>query len=118
MRGPSWENLDDFLQNDDDGGFANTAVIHFQTGGTRPVTAIYDDPYMDATLGEYVADTSNPRLNGKETDFVGVTRGDTVTITTGAAPNITVETFDILTNPQPEGTGWAVLELARQDAEL
>jgi hypothetical protein len=110
MRGPSWENLDDFLQTDDDGGFANTAVIHFQTGGTRPVKAIFDDPYLDATIGEYVADTSRPRLNGKETDFAGVTRGDTVVVTG--------ETFDILTNPQPDGTGWAVLELARQDAQL
>ena len=118
MRGPSWENLDDFLQTDDDGGFANTAVIHFKTGGNRPVKAIYDDPYMDATLGEYVADTSQPRLNGKEVDFAGVTRGDTVTITTGPPGNTTSETFDILTNPQADGTGWAVITLARQDAAL
>ena len=110
MRGPSWENLDDFLQTDDNGGFANTAVIHFQTGGSRTVSAIFDDPYLDAELGEYVADTSQPRLNGKETDFAGIRRGDTVTVTG--------ETFDILTSPKPDGTGWAVIELARQDAEL
>lgn len=110
MRGPSWENLDDFLQTDDDGGFANTAVIHFQTGGSRTVNAIFDDPYMNADIGEYEADTSSPRLNGKEVDFAGVTRGDTVTVTG--------ETFDVLTNPQADGTGWAIITMARQDAAL
>lgn len=110
MRGPSWENLDDFLQADDDGGFANTAVIHFKTGGSRTVKAIFDDPYLDADIGEYVADTSQPRLNGKEVDFAGVTRGDTVTVTG--------ETFDILTSPQADGTGWAIITMARQDASL
>lgn len=110
MRGPSWENLDDFLQTDDDGGFANTAVIHFQTGGSRTVKAIFDDPYLDADIGEYVADTSQPRLNGKEVDFAGVTRGDTVTVTG--------ETFDILTSPQADGTGWAIITMARQNAAL
>lgn len=118
MRGPSWENLDDFLQTDDDGGFANTAVIHFKVGGSRTVSVIYDDPYLDADLGEYVADTSDPRVNGKETDFAGVTRGDTITITTGPAGNTTAETFDIMTNPKADGTGWAVLKLARKDDSL
>lgn len=110
MRGPSWENLDDFLQTDDDGGFANTAVIHFQTGGSRTVKAIFDDPYLMSEIGEYDADTSQPRLNGKEVDFAGVTRGDTVTVTG--------ETFDILTSPQADGTGWAIIKMARQDASL
>lgn len=110
MRGPSWENPDDFLQTDDDGGFANTAVIHFQTGGSRTVKAIFDDPYLMSEIGEYDADTSQPRLNGKEVDFAGVTRGDTVTVTG--------ETFDILTSPQADGTGWAIIKMARQDASL
>lgn len=110
MRGPSWENLDDFLQADDDGGFANTAVIHFQTGGSRTVKAIFDDPYLMSEIGEYDADTSQPRLNGKEVDFAGVARGDTVTVTG--------ETFDILTSPQADGTGWAIIKMARQDAAL
>ena len=110
MRGPSWENLDDFLQTDDDGGFANTAVIHFQTGGSRTVKAIFDDPYLMSEIGEYDVDTSQPRLNGKEVDFAGVTRGDTVTVTG--------ETFDILTSPQADGTGWAIIKMARQDAAL
>lgn len=110
MRGPSWENLDDFLQTDDDGGFATAAVIQFQGGGTRTIQVIFDDPYLNAQLGEYEADTSQPRISGKEVDLAGVTRGDEVTVTG--------ETFDVLTSPQADGTGWAMITMARQDAAL
>ena len=110
MRGPSWENLDDFLQLDDDGGFATPAVIQFQDGGTRTVNVLFDDPYLKAELGEYEADTSEPRISGKETDLAGVRRGDVVTVAG--------ETFDVLTSPQADGTGWALVTMARQDAAL
>lgn len=110
MRGPSWENLDDFLQTDDDGGFAQAAVIQFQAGGTRTISVLFDDPYLNAQLGEYEADTSEPRISGKETDLAGVRRGDVVTVAG--------ETFDVMTSPQPDGTGWALVTMARQDAAL
>lgn len=110
MRGPSWENLDDFLQTDNDGGFAIAAVIQFSGGGTRAIWVIFDDPYLNAQLGEYEADTSEPRISGKEVDLAGVQRGDTVTVTG--------ETFDVMTSPQPDGTGWALVTMARQDAAL
>lgn len=110
MRGPSWENLDDFLQTDDDGGFAQPAVIQFQAGGTRTIQVIFDDPYLNAQLGEYEADTSEPRISGKETDMAGVRRGDVVTVAG--------EVFDVMTSPQADGTGWALVTMARQDAAL
>lgn len=110
MRGPSWENLDDFLQLDDDGGFATLAVIKFQHGGTRSASVLFDDPYLNAQLGEYEADTSTPRISGKEVDLAGVQRGDEVTVAG--------ETFDVLASPEPDGTGWATVTMARQDAEL
>lgn len=105
MRGPSWEDLDDFLQTDDDGGFAQTAVIQFQAGGTRTIKVIFDDPYLNAQLGEYEADTSEPRISGKEADLVGVRARDLVTVAG--------ETFDVLTSPQADGTGWAMVTMAR-----
>lgn len=105
MRGPSWEDLDDFLDTDDDGGFAQTAVIQFQGGGTRAVKVIFDDPYLNAQLGEYEADTSEPRISGKEVDMVGIRSGDYVTVAG--------ETFDVISSPQPDGTGWALVTLAR-----
>lgn len=105
MRGPSWENLDDFLQLDSNGGFATPAVIQFQDGGTRTISVIFDDPYLNAQLGEYEADTSEPRISGKETDLAGVRRGDVVTVAG--------ETFDVMTSPQADGTGWALVTMAR-----
>ena len=110
MRGPSWENLDDFLQTDGSGGFAQTAVVQLQGGGTRSIPVLFDDPYLNAQLGEYEADTSEPRISGKETDMAGVRRGDMVTVAG--------ETFDVMASPQPDGTGWALVTMARQDAAL
>lgn len=110
MRGPSWESLGDFLQLDDDGGFATLAVIQFKDGGTRSVSVLFDDPYLNAQLGEYEADTSQPRISGKESDLAGVQRGDEVTVAG--------ETFDVLTSPQPDGTGWALVAMARPNAVL
>lgn len=105
MRGPSWENLDDFLQTDDDGGFAQPAVIQFEAGGTRTINVIFDDPYLNAQLGEYEMDTSEPRISGKEVDMVGIERGDRVTVAG--------ETFDVMASPEADGTGWAMVKMAR-----
>lgn len=105
MRGPSWENLDDFLQADSDGGFAQTAVVQFQGGGTRTITVLFDDPYLNAQLGEYEADTSEPRINGKETDLAGIRARDLVTVAG--------ETFVVTYSPEADGTGWALVRMAR-----
>ncbi len=107
MPAPSWENLDDFLQTDDQGGFAVTATISLQAGGTRTVRGIYDDPYLNAQLGEYELDTSAPRFTTKESSLVGVGRRDTITV-----PG--VGTLDILGEPQPDGTGMSMLKLSIQ----
>lgn len=110
MRGPSWENLDDFLQADVDGGFAQPAVVRFQNGSSRTIRVLFDDPYLNAQLGEYEADTSEPRISGKESDMAGIRRGDEVTVAG--------ETFDVMTSPQADGTGWALVTMARQNANL
>ena len=106
MRGPSWENLDAFLQLDSSGGFATPAVVHFEDGRTRTISVIFDDPYLNAQLGEYEADTSEPRISGKEVDMVGISRGDEVVVAG--------ERFDVMTSPQADGTGWALVTMARQ----
>lgn len=102
-----WDDLDAFLNADE---FAVHATVRLQEGGTRIVRGIFDDPYLNAQLGEYEADTSEPRISGKETDLAGVRRGDVVTVAG--------ETFDVMTSPQPDGTGWALVTMARQDAAL
>lgn len=105
MRGPSWENLDDFLQLDQNGGFATPVVLHFQHGGTRSISVLFDDPYLNAELGEYEMDTSQPRISGKEIDLSGLQRGDFVVMDG--------ESFDVLSGPEGDGQGWAMVKLAR-----
>lgn len=111
MPKPSWENLDDFLQTDDAGGFAHRAVITLQGGGTLgPVAGLFDDPYLNAQLGEYEMDTSQPRFLAKETDFPGVRRGDVFQLV-DAGGNPVGRPYAIMTYPHPDGTGMATLEL-------
>lgn len=61
----SWENLDTFLDTDD---FATRVTVRLQAGDERVVRAIFDDPYLNAELGEYELDTTQPRLTCKWTD--------------------------------------------------
>ncbi len=100
MAAPAWEDLDVFLQLDD---FAISAVIHLQSGSTRQVAGIFDDPYLGAALGGYDRDDMNPTLTVKESDAVGIKRGDYVVI---AGQN-----YDVLTGAQGDGTGMSVIKL-------
>jgi hypothetical protein len=103
MPAPSWETLDDFLSPDE---FGIAATVSLQGGATREVVGIFDDAFMNAELGEYELDTTQPRLLVKAIDAAGIARGDEVTIDG--------ETFDVLTSPQGDGTGWATLVMARR----
>lgn len=103
MPKPAWEDLDVFLSADE---FATNATVRLQEGGTRIVRGIFDDPYLNAELGEYEFDTNRPRLTCKEADVIGVKRGDLV--------DIDGRVYDVLSSPQPDGTGMALLEMALQ----
>ncbi len=98
----SWDNLDVFLQTPD---FAVTATITLQTAEVRSVVGIYDDPYLNAELGEYDADLSQPRFTCKLADATGIKRGDEVAIP--GEPG----TFSVMSDPQGDGTGMCVLRL-------
>jgi hypothetical protein len=123
----SWENLDDFLQPQDGGGFAVPATLRTEAvtppaPGWKPqptpegwqegdpitftkegVMGLFDDPYLDAQLGEYVADTSDPRFTCKASDVMGVRRGDWITIDG--------TTYNVMAKPQNDGTGMVILRL-------
>ncbi|QOE32740.1 head-to-tail connector complex protein [Achromobacter phage Mano] len=111
MPAPSWENLDVFLQLDDAGGFGHRAVITLQGGGTLgPIAGIFDEPYLNAQLGEYEMDTSAPRFMAKETDFPGVRRGDSFQLVDENGATVG-EVYAIMSYPHQDGTGMATLEL-------
>lgn len=104
MPSPSWENLDDFLQLDENGGFATPAVFTLSSGGVRTVSVIFDDPSLDAELGEFVAEDSSPYVTGKESDLRGIVRGDYVVV--GG------KTYGVLSSPHCDGIGMAMVRLA------
>ena len=99
----AFDDLNAFISTEE---FAVTATVRLQGGGTRVITGIFDDPHLNAELGEYEADISRPRFTCKESDAINVLREDVV--------EINGLTYDIITSAQPDGTGMALLELARQ----
>lgn len=104
MTSPAWDNLNDFTSTDD---FAVLVTITPQAGAVRYVHGIYDGPYLNAQIGEYDTDTISPRVNCKAADVAGLKRGDAVTVP-GAG------SFLMLSEPQPDGTGFALLSLSSQ----
>jgi hypothetical protein len=86
---PSWEDLDEFLEVEADGGFAKLATLALQSGETRDsIKGLYDAPALDAEIGTYSSDTQEYKFTAKTSDLSGVTRGDTLTIE-GAAFSVT-----------------------------
>lgn len=102
---PAWDDLGAFLQLDE---FATEATVTPQGGVSRSVTGIFDEAFLNAEIGEYELDGTRPRFTAREADLAGLGRGD-VAMIDGAS-------FVVLTGPQTDGTGMAVLELARQEA--
>lgn len=105
MGKPSWENLDAFLTLDTAGGFARPATITLLASNTAiTVNGIFEDAYMNAQLGEYEQDTSDPRFLCKSSLVAAVVRKD-VLVLDG-------KTYDVLEAPHHDGTGMATIKLA------
>lgn len=105
MPAPAWENLDAFLGLDD---FAVRARLLFAGGAEREVAVIFDEAFLDTTIGEYALEATQPRALGKETDFAGLRRGDRV--------EIAGVIYDVMAGPEEDGTGMATVRLARPPA--
>lgn len=100
---PAWENLDVFLQTDTAGGFAVTATVRYADGRQKALIGIFDEPYLDAELGEYRMDDAQPRFLCKSADVVDVKRGDVLMIDR--------RQFFVMSYPQQDGTGMSILAL-------
>lgn len=101
----SWENLDVFL--DPVNGFAVVARIFPARRDAFDASVILDETGITATLGaQYSREETAIRIGGKESDLKGLNRGDMV--------KIGPRTFDVMSPPYPDGTGWASLRIAAQ----
>lgn len=100
---PDWEEFSEFLDDDE---FAVSGVLLLADGSERPTIGLFDEPYFNTQTGEYDLDTTQPRWGCPAHDAVGVHYGDRIEI--GGT------VYDIVTEPQPDGTGWATLALAPQ----
>lgn len=109
MPHPAWDNLDVFLNPDD---FGVQAIFTPQGGnGTAfPANVIFDEPFYDAKLGEYLMDAAEPRCTAKESDVAGLKKYDLATIA-GIRLYLTHD-------PLPDGVGMAVVKLARDLGEV
>ena len=103
MPSPAWDNLDAFLQVDD---FASVARVTPQGGVSRDLTGIFDEPFFNTQIGEFELDASQPRLNCKAADVADLKAKDLV--------EINGQAYYLLTNPQYDGTGMAVLSLEKE----
>jgi hypothetical protein len=101
MLQPGWEDLDGFLNADE---FAVTAVLHPQGAASRSIVGIFDEPVLDANLGEYSMDQVAPRFTCRADQVADVRRGD-VLVVQG-------RTLDVMQSPMADGTGMATLRLA------
>lgn len=104
---PAWENLSDFLSL---GDFAVKVKVTLESGEVREFPGIFDDPYLNADLGEYEVDTSTPRVLCKMSDALGIQRGDTM--------EVEGVVYDIMRSPKPDGTGLATILGALQSGHF
>ena len=101
MAHPDWEDISAFFELEE---FATTASITRGSEKVADVLGIFDDPSQMATLGEFEFDGPGPRFACREDEVSQVLRGDTAVIEGS--------TFDVLEEPQLDGTGIATLILA------
>lgn len=101
MPAPEWEDLSEFLDEDD---FADRAIFTpIAEGDAFEVVGIFDDPYYNPELGEYDFDIREPRFTCAEADVANVQRSMICTIGT--------QTYQV-EKVKPDGTGMAIVKLA------
>lgn len=104
MPSPEWEDLDVFFDD-----FATQVAFTSPSGQVLPTfRAIFDDPYFDKQLGEYVATDGDPRITCKEVHVLQVKKHYECTIASMPGRKYTV-----IHDPKFDGTGTCVVYLGR-----
>jgi hypothetical protein len=104
MSSPEWDEIDVFFDPDD---FGVEAWVTPAGGVRRPVTGLFDDPFLQIKLGTFKGTLTEPTFTGKAADLAGINRGDVLEIPGKGF-------FDIMTPAQGDGTGIAMLQLSAQ----
>ena len=105
------EDLTAFLS---DAEFAVRCELRRGGALVRSFLGIFDEMGLDADLGEYRLETSQPRLNARAVDLSGAARGDMLLIEPGTPR---ARECDVMATPMADGTGWAVLRLAPRNGQ-
>lgn len=107
MPTPAWDDLDAFLSTDD---FAVTAAP--ENGPS--FSLIIEEQYFSAELGTYDMNTASPWGTAKASDVASLKKRDRITLTqaVGGQP-VPCGVFWLTHDPEPDGTGMAVLRLSR-----
>lgn len=81
MPAPSWEDLTEFFETDDDGGFAIVATIYLADGSARDINVIYDEPFTRTNIdGGGNINGADYHFTAAETDLTDLGDGDKVLI--------------------------------------
>lgn len=103
MTARQWEDLDQFL---DPADFGDVLTVTTGAGAGRQIAGIFDEVAVDAETGEFsMATAADPTFACKASDVVGMKKHDEGTIA-GV-------TYELTSDPLPDGTGMAVLNLGR-----
>lgn len=83
------------------------AVVFTWTGGSKECRGIFDNGFVDATIGETSLTTTQPRLTCKAADVVGIVPREALVTVRGIHYSVT--------EVQPDGTGFAIVTLAHEE---
>lgn len=73
-----------------------SVIFHLSEGGDIPISAYFDNPFLDSNLGQTEMDTTGPYLTCKTSNLSRVATDNTVTVN-----NVDYR----VTKIQPDGTG-------------
>jgi|WetSurMetagenome_2_1015567.scaffolds.fasta_scaffold450682_2 hypothetical protein len=82
-----------------------SVIFHLSEGGDIPVSAYFDDPFLDANLGQTEMDTTGPYITCKTSALSRIKEDNTVTVNNAGYRVLKIH---------PDGTGMSRVYLAHE----